>query len=140
MPPFSLQAIDHVVIRAINAAELVAFYVEVIGCTLAWDRPELGLTHLNAGNAMIDIISIDGPLGKSGVAHAAGPGRNVDHLCLRIRPFDFEALRSHFEAFGIALAAPQMRFGAQGNGLSIYFTDPEGNGIEFKEDCSKEQQ
>lgn len=50
MPPFSLQTIDHVVIRAVNAAELVAFYVDAIGCKLAWDRPELGLTHLEAGD------------------------------------------------------------------------------------------
>lgn len=61
------------------------------------------------------------------------PGRNVDHLCLRIAPFDYAALRVHFETFGIAIDPPQTRFGAQGHGLSIYLTDPEGNGIEFKE-------
>ena len=134
MRPFSLQAIDHVVIRAVNAAELVAFYVEAIGCKLAWDRPELGLTHLEAGNALIDIVSIEGPLGTKGVSLAAGAGRNVDHLCLRIAPFDFEALKAHFERFAIVLAPPQARFGAQGDGLSIYLTDPEGNGIQLKEE------
>ena len=82
---------------------------------------------------MIDIISIDGPLGRKGVSLAAGPGRNVDHLCLRIAPFDYDALRGHFETFGIAIAPAQTRYGAQGHGLSIYLTDPEGNGIEFKE-------
>lgn len=138
MTPFSLQTIDHVVIRAIDATELVAFYVEVIGCTLAWDRPELGLTHLRAGDAMIDIVGIDGPLGEKGVSLAAGPGRNVDHLCLRISPFDFEALKAHFETYGIVLAPPRERFGAQGNGRSIYLTDPEGNGIELKEVISEE--
>lgn len=138
MTPFTLQTIDHVVIRAANAAELAAFYVEALGCMLAWDRPELGLTHLRAGNAMIDIVSIAGPLGTTGVSVAAGPGRNVDHLCLRISPFDFEVLRAHFETFGITVAPPQSRFGAQGNGLSIYLTDPEGNGIELKEDINEE--
>jgi glyoxylase I family protein len=138
MPPFSLQTIDHVVIRAVNAAELTAFYVEAVGCTLVWDRPELGLTHLKAGNAMIDIVSIDGPLGTKGVSLPAGHGRNVDHLCLRIAPFDFVGLSAHFEAFGIDVAPPQIRFGVQRNVLSVYLTDPEGNGIEFKEDIRKE--
>lgn len=138
MTPFTLQAIDHVVIRAVNAAQLAAFYVEAMGCTLVRDRPDLGLTHLRAGNAMIDIVSIDGPLGAKGVSLAAGPGRNVDHLCLRIHPFDFADLKAHFEKFGIAVAPPQIRFGAQGNGLSIYLTDPEGNGIELKEDNSEQ--
>lgn len=133
MTPFSLQAIDHVVIRAINAPVLVAFYMDAIGCNLVWDRPDIGLTHLEAGNAIIDIVSIDGPLGENGVSSARGPGRNVDHVCLRISPFDFAALRAHFETFGITVAAPQKRFGAQGHGLSIYLTDPEGNGIELKE-------
>lgn len=137
MTPFTLKTIDHVVIRAVNAAKLSAFYVEAIGCALVWDRPELGLTHLRAGNAMIDIVSIDGPLGTKGVSRAAGPGRNVDHLCLCIRPFDFGALKAHFDKFDIAVAPAQTRFGAQGNGLSIYLTDPEGNRIELKEDKSE---
>jgi len=134
MTPFKLKAIDHVVIRATNARALVSFYVEAIGCKLAWDRPELGLTHLEAGDAMLDIVSIDGLLGKNGVALAAGQGRNVDHLCLRIAPFDFEAMRRHFEAFGVTIEPAQMRYGAKGRGLSIYLSDPEGNGIELKED------
>lgn len=133
MTPFHLQAIDHIVIRARKAPELVAFYVNAIGCKLAWDRPELGLTHLEAGNAMIDIMSIDGPLGEKGDPAAAGPGRNVDHLCLRIAPFDYDVLKAHFETFSIVIAPPQRRFGAQAHGLSIYLTDPEGNGIELKE-------
>lgn len=137
MTPFTLKTIDHVVIRAVNAAKLSAFYAEAIGCALVWDRPELGLTHLRAGNAMIDIVSIDGPLGAEGVSRAAGPGRNVDHLCLCISPFDFGALKAHFDKFGIAVAPAQTRFGAQGNGLSIYLADPEGNGIELKEDKSE---
>jgi catechol 2,3-dioxygenase-like lactoylglutathione lyase family enzyme len=141
LPPFSLKTIDHIVIRAANATELVEFYVEAVGCKLVRDRPDLGLTHLQGGSAMIDIISIDGPLGTKGVSlSASGPGRNVDHVCLRISPFDFEALKSHFETFGIGLAPPQSRFGAQGEGLSVYFTDPEGNGIELKEDIDEEAQ
>lgn len=133
MTPFNVQAIDHVVIRSANAAELVAFYVDAIGCKLAWDRPELGLAHLEAGDAMLDIVDIDGPLGKNGVSSPAGPGRNVDHLCLRIAPFDFDVLKIHFAAFGIVIDPPQSRYGARGHGLSIYLTDPEGNGIELKE-------
>lgn len=53
-------------------------------------------------------------------------------LCLCIRPFDFEALRTHLEAFGINVAPPEMRFGARGFAPSIFLTDPEGNGIELK--------
>lgn len=130
--PFSLRTIDHVVIRATDAPRLVAFYIEALGCPLTWDRPNLGLTHLKAGDALLDIVSIDGPLGHNGVTTATELGHNVDHFCLRIEPFDFEVLRLHFEKFGIHLDPPRERYGSIGFGLSIYLTDPEGNGIELK--------
>lgn len=76
MTPFELQAIDHVVIRAADARRLLAFYVDALGCKLVWDRPELGLTHLQAGSAMIDIVDIEGPLGRNGVSRSDGQGRN----------------------------------------------------------------
>jgi hypothetical protein len=45
----------------------------------------------------------------------------MDHLCLRIEPFDEKAIVAHLE-----------RHGAEGNGVSIYLTDPEGNVVELK--------
>ena len=60
-------------------------------------------------------------------------GRNVDHLCLRIEPFDETAVRAHLAHFGIAPAGPaEINFGAEGDGLSLYFQDPDGNTIELK--------
>lgn len=130
--PFRLEAIDHVVIRSFNKDNLIAFYINVIGCELTWDRPEIGLTHLRAGDTMIDIVSINHASGEKFTSQDGGSCKNVDHLCLCISPFDFEALRTHLEAFGINVAPPEMRFGARGFAPSIYLTDPEGNGIELK--------
>lgn len=136
MPPFILDAIDHIVIRSFDKDNLIAFYINVIGCELAWDRPEIGLTHLRAGDAMIDIVSINHAIGEKFTSQDGGSRKNVDHLCLSISPFDFEALRTHLEAFGINVAPPEMRFGARGFAPSIYLTDPEGNGIELKSQIS----
>jgi glyoxylase I family protein len=61
-----------------------------------------------------------------------GGGRNVDHLALKIRDFDPEAIRAYFSARGIAVGEALTRFGAEGDGPSIYLTDPEGNGVELK--------
>lgn len=130
--PFAVVALDHVVLRARDLPRLVAFYRDVIGCPVVRERPELGLVHLAAGTALIDILAIDGPLGQAGVSEPAGYGRNVDHLCLRISPFDFAALQAHFARHDIRIAPPAERFGAAGQGLSVYLTDPEGNGIELK--------
>lgn len=130
--PFKLLGIDHVVLRAVDAPRLVDFYVKALGCTMQWERPELGLYHLTAGTALLDIISMDGPLGMSGVAAPATLGRNVDHICFQVDAIDSEALGHHLRKFGLELEEPKTRFGAQGFGLSVYLQDPEGNGIELK--------
>ncbi|KHS42280.1 MULTISPECIES: VOC family protein [Novosphingobium] len=130
--PFTLLGIDHVVIRAADARRLVDFYVSALGCTMQWERPELGLYHLTAGSALLDIVSIDGPLGVSGVAAPSGTGRNVDHVCFQVDAIEPEALGKHLRELGLEMDEPKTRFGAQGFGVSVYLQDPEGNGIELK--------
>jgi glyoxylase I family protein len=61
-----------------------------------------------------------------------GAGRNVDHVCLRVEPFDADALRAHLAGHGAQPGEPVQRYGADGYGPSIYLTDPEGNTVELK--------
>lgn len=87
---------------------------------------------------MIDVVDVAGKLGARGGAPAGVEGRNVDHLCLRIDPFDETALRAHLARFGIAPMGPaEINFGAEGDGLSLYFQDPDGNTIELKGPASR---
>lgn len=131
--PFSVQRIDHVVLRVRDLARSVAFYREVLGCHVVREREHLGLVHLRAGTSMIDLVGIDGKLGARGGAAAGSEGRNVDHLCLRIEPFDESALVAHLAAAGITPEGPaEVNFGAEGDGLSLYVRDPDGNTIELK--------
>lgn len=58
--------------------------------------------------------------------------RNVDHFCLRVDPFDESAIRRQLEAAGIVVGERLSRFGAEGEGPSIYIADPEGNTVELK--------
>jgi catechol 2,3-dioxygenase-like lactoylglutathione lyase family enzyme len=90
------------------------------------------MSHLKAGASMIDLVAVDGPLGKPGGAAPGKEGRNMDHLCLRIEPFDQEAIVAHLARHGVAVGEVRRRYGAEGNGISIYVTDPEGNTVELK--------
>jgi catechol 2,3-dioxygenase-like lactoylglutathione lyase family enzyme len=122
--------IDHVVIRCADVERMVAFYCDVLGCRMDRRRDDLGLYHLRAGRALIDLTSISGKLGGPG--GAPRDPRNMDHLCLRIASFDEAALRAHFKANGIDLGDVQKNYGAEGDGPSFYLKDPEGNTIELK--------
>jgi glyoxylase I family protein len=124
--------LDHAVIRAIDLAAMTSFYTDVLGLSLDREVPELGLVHLRAGRSMIDLISVSGKLGAPGGAAPGSEGRNMDHLCLRIEPFDEPALRARFAAHGVVLSEIHDNYGAEGMGPSVYLQDPEGNVIELK--------
>jgi glyoxylase I family protein len=127
-----IREIDHVVLRARDAARLVDFYCDVLGCTIERRQDSIGLVQLRAGRSLIDIIGVDGPLGRKGGAAPGVEGRNMDHLCLRVEPFDVEAIRAHLAAHGVAIADDGTRYGAEGEGFSLYIEDPEGNSVELK--------
>jgi len=133
MLPFSVQHIDHIVFRVVDLPRSIAFYSAVLGCEVARRRDDLGLIHLRVGASMVDLIAIDGKLGCRGGVGAGHEGRNVDHLCLRIDPFIEESIVLHLKQHGIAPHGPAAsNFGAEGEGLSLYFDDPDGNTIELK--------
>ncbi len=132
MRPFALQQIDHLVFRVRDLNVASHFYCAALGCEIVKRRDDLGLLHLQAGRSMIDLISIDGPLGSKGGA-AAATARNVDHLCLRVEPFDEAAIVQHLAQFNCPPIGPaESNFGAEGEGLSLYLFDPDGNLLELK--------
>ncbi|MGA7490725.1 MAG: VOC family protein, partial [Xanthobacteraceae bacterium] len=88
------------------------------------------LAQLRAGRALIDIV----PAGAAGPAAGTSStgGANLDHLCLRVEPFDAGAIARHLGAHGVACGEEASRYGAEGQGPSVYLHDPEGNGVELK--------
>lgn len=132
--PFRIHDIDHYVLRVVDLERMIAFYRDVLGCVVEWRRPDLCLTHLRAGRAMIDLVPVDGELGRKGGAAPGPEARNLDHVCLRVKPFDEAVIRAHLSAHQVKIGEARMRFGAQGESLSIYAYDPENNLVELKED------
>ena len=57
--------------------------------------------------------------------------RDIDHLVLRVAD-DEPAIRRQLETAGIVVGETASRFGAEGEGPSIYVADPEGNTVELK--------
>ncbi len=132
MGPFAIRDIDHVVLRVASLERSLDFWVGVLGCRVERIREDLGLYQLRAGRSMIDIVPIAGKLGMAGGAAPGAEGRNMDHVCLRIEPFDGEAIREYLLAQGVQPGEVASRFGAEGEGPSIYLTDPDGNTVELK--------
>jgi glyoxylase I family protein len=126
-------AIDHIVLRTDRYRELIDFYLDVIGCTLERETSaEFGLTQLRAGNALIDIVDVNGELGKSGGAAPGPSDNNLDHFCLQIEVFDEPELIGYLKSHGIDCGEFHERYGAQGMGRSLYISDIAGNTVELR--------
>ena len=115
-----LRGIDHVVLRVRDIDAMRRFYCDVLGAQHIVYRPAYRMSHLRVGGAMIDLVE------------GERSGCNMDHLCLRVEPFDQAAIVAHLTKHGIPVGKIANRFGAEGNGVSIYLTDPEGNTVELK--------
>lgn len=132
MPVIRLREIDHLVLRVVDLDRMMRFYCDALGCTLERRQDAIGLIQLRAGRSLLDLVPIDGKLGRAGGTAPGVEGRNVDHFCFRVDPFDEAAIRTHLQAHGVAAGPVESRFGAEGEGPSIYVTDPEGNVVELK--------
>lgn len=127
-----IREIDHLVLRVIDLDRMLAFYRDVLGCTVERRQDAIGLVQLRAGRSLIDLVPVEGPLGRAGGAPPGKEGRNLDHFCFRVEPFDEVDIRRHMAQNKVEAGEAATRYGAEGEGPSIYIADPEGNVVELK--------
>jgi glyoxylase I family protein len=127
-----IREIDHIVLRVTNLEAMLGFYCDILGCKVERRQEELGLTQLRAGRSLIDLVTVESELGRRGGSPPGPDGRNMDHLCLRLEPFDAEVIYAHLNRHCLKAEEVRSRYGAEGEGPSIYLSDPEGNVIELK--------
>jgi catechol 2,3-dioxygenase-like lactoylglutathione lyase family enzyme len=124
--------LDHIVLRVQDIDKSVRFYEGVLGAKVERRVEKVGLAQMRVGTSMIDLISVDGHLGREGGAGPGKEGRNVDHLCIRIDRFDEDGLIRFLRANGVEPFDIAKRFGADGYGPVMYVRDPDGNMVELK--------
>jgi glyoxylase I family protein len=119
---FRVERIDHVVLRVRDLAAMVHFYEQALGFNVERRLERISLVQMRAGASMLDLVA----------GERAEGAPNMDHLCFRVEPFDRDAIVRQLAPFGISVGETVERYGAEGNGPSVYFHDPEGNQIELK--------
>jgi glyoxylase I family protein len=127
-----IREIDHLVLRVVDLDRMLRFYCEALGCTIEKRQDSIGLVQLRAGRSLIDLVPVSGKLGSAGGAPPGKEGRNLDHFCVRVDPFDEPAIRRHLAAHDVEAGALETRNGAEGEGPSLYIIDPERNVVELK--------
>ena len=115
--------LDHVVLNVADVERSYAWYCEQLGLEGMrmdeWRRGEVLFPSVRVDEGtIIDLLQTD------------RTGQNVDHVCLVVEPTDLEAIKQsgRFEV----VSGPDRRFGARGDGTSLYVLDPDGNTVELR--------
>ncbi len=127
-----IREIDHLVLRTERVEAMIAFYTDVLGMSVERRLDDIGLIQLRAGRSLVDIVRVDSEIGRKGGGAPGAQGRNLDHFCVRVDPFDEAAIRAQLKTKGVEAGPTERRYGAEGTGPSIYIEDPDGNTVELK--------
>jgi catechol 2,3-dioxygenase-like lactoylglutathione lyase family enzyme len=115
--------VDHLVINSRDVEKSLSFYCDTLGLRAErveeWRRQEVIFPSVRIDESTIlDIL----PEKRT--------GENVNHFCLTIEPTDLEALKRDGPLD--VVDGPDIRYGAKGDGVSLYVRDPDGNVIELR--------
>ncbi|MCL2395898.1 MAG: VOC family protein [Acidimicrobiaceae bacterium] len=115
--------IDHVVLNVADVERSLDFYEKTLGLAPVrvdeWRRGDAPFPSVRVDDSfIIDLFP------------AAPNGANLDHFCLVVEPTDLDELAAsgRFEV----VTGPGRRFGARGDGMSLYVKDPDGNTVELR--------
>jgi catechol 2,3-dioxygenase-like lactoylglutathione lyase family enzyme len=115
--------LDHIVLNVADVERSLTFYLDELGLEPVrvdeWRRKEVFFpsARVDAGT-IIDLLA------------TPRTGENADHFCLVVQPTDFDALKAS-RRFDV-VDGPDRRFGARGDGTSLYIRDPDGNVVELR--------
>jgi catechol 2,3-dioxygenase-like lactoylglutathione lyase family enzyme len=115
--------LDHVVLNVADVERSLGFYCGALGLAPErvdeWRRAEILFPSVRVdAHTIIDLLAVP------------RTGENADHLCLVVEPVDLEAVKASGR-FDV-VDGPATRFGARGNGTSLYVRDPDGNTVELR--------
>jgi catechol 2,3-dioxygenase-like lactoylglutathione lyase family enzyme len=116
---------DHLVLRCADVEASLAWYRDVLGMSGVrvdeWRRGEAPFPSVRVDDStIIDLIP----------ATAAISDRNLDHLCLVVAEGVVDAVAAS-DRFTV-VDGPAHRYGARGDGWSVYVLDPDENVVELR--------
>lgn len=118
-----MQGIDHIVLNVADVERSLAWYVGMLG--LEGDRVE----EWRAGTVPFPSVRT-GPTFIIDLFATPRTGENANHFCLVVDRADVEAVAG--DARFDVIDGPGRRYGAQGDGTSVYVRDPDGNMVELR--------
>ncbi len=118
-----VKALDHIVLNVSDVERSLAFYSGTLGLE------PVRVEEWRAGKVPFPSIRID-PSTIIDLFNRPRGESNIDHICLAVEPLDWQEIVDS-GVFKV-VDGPGRRFGARGDGESLYVQDPDGNTVELR--------
>jgi catechol 2,3-dioxygenase-like lactoylglutathione lyase family enzyme len=115
--------LDHVVFNVADEERSLAFYCGELGLD------PVRVDDWRRGEAPFPSVRLD-PATIIDLLRTARTGENVNHICVVVEPVDFDAVKAS-DRF-VVVDGPARRYGARGEGTSLYVRDPDENIVELR--------
>ncbi|MEQ1702269.1 MAG: VOC family protein [Ilumatobacteraceae bacterium] len=124
-PLVTVVGFDHIVLKCADVETTLAWYLDVLGL-----QP-VRVEEWRARTAPFPSVRVNATTIIDLIRRGDDPvdGR-LDHFCVVVEPTDLAALA----ASGVfdVVEGPDTRYGAQGDGTSLYVRDPDGTVVELR--------
>jgi catechol 2,3-dioxygenase-like lactoylglutathione lyase family enzyme len=121
-----IKGVAHFSIPVSDVDRSVKFYTEIVGCKYLSQRPDKGITFLDAGGVCVLLIKKQAPISK-------GPPEMSDgvHHAFMLGEAEYPVAVKDLRAKGVDVFFEEDRRGGTIDGPRAYFRDPDGNTLEF---------
>jgi glyoxylase I family protein len=118
--------VAHFSIPVSDVDRSVKFYTDIVGCRFLTQRPDKGITFLDAGGVCVLLIKKPAPV-------RSGPPDMSDgvHHAFMLGETEYPTAVKELRAKGIDVFFEEDRRGGTIDGPRAYFRDPDGNTLEF---------
>lgn len=124
-----IKALGEIAFRVENLEAMQKFYADVVGLELMKRFPHAAFFKIAAGyGGHTQILALFDRAAEPDYQGLRADQTTVDHIAFTIDLADFETEKSRLEQLGLAVTTTEH---AWVKWRSLYFTDPEGNRLEF---------
>ena len=121
-----IKGVAHFSIPVSDVDRSVKFYTEIVGCKYLSQRPDKGITFLDAGGVCVLLIKKPAPIVTGALEMSDGV-----HHAFMLTEAEYPTTVKELRAKGVDVFFEEDRRGGTIDGPRAYFRDPDGNTLEF---------
>jgi catechol 2,3-dioxygenase-like lactoylglutathione lyase family enzyme len=122
----TIKGVAHFSIPVSDVDRSVKFYTDIVGCKFFGQRPDKGITFLDAGGVCVLLIKKAAPIAKGPLEMSDGV-----HHAFMIDAAEYQAAVDNLRKNGIDVFFEEDRRNGVIDGPRAYFRDPDGTTLEF---------